>query len=246
MKSKIAAVAATLVLAAPSLLFLAPSAANADTVSISKTFSGFEFEKTVVTSAMKAEIQAWIALNPDFTQVSCFGYTGYNVFNRSKAFLQKLAVTRAKSTCLFLTKVDKKLKVISTSGIPSTSKNPSSRRVTITLTRNGIITPGSGGGTGDGSGTGVIGTCDDTITVKMKSRLLRGELYFNQINMSDIAGTCKGKFMDVYFMDASSTELAHVMNKPISGATLSLVYSDFSTAEIRSTTIDRVAISIHD
>lgn len=246
MKSKIAEVAATLVLASPSLLFLAPTEATADTVSISKTFSGFEFEKTIVTAPMKAEIQSWIAKNPDFTQVSCFGYTGYNVFNRTHAFLQKLADTRAKATCAFMTRVDKKLKVVSTSGIPSTSKNPSSRRVTITLTRNGIITPGTGGGTGDGSGTGVIGTCDDTITVKMKSRLLRGDLYFNQINMSDIAGTCKGKFMDVYFMDAGSTELAHSMNKPISGATLSLVYSEFSTAEIRSTTIDRVAISIHD
>ena len=244
MKSKFAAIAATLLLAAPSVLFMAPGSASADSVSISKTFSGFEFEKTVVTLPMKAEIQAWIAKNPDFTQVSCFGYTGYNVFNRTHAFLQKLAVTRAKATCAFMKRVDSKVKVVSTGGIPSTSKNPSSRRVTITLTRTGIITPGSG--TGDGSATGVVGTCDDSITVKMKSRLLHADLYFNQINMSDINSTCKGKFMDIYFMDAAGAELAHSMNKAISASTLSLLWSDFSTTELLSTTIDRVAISIHD
>lgn len=222
---------------------LAQSSASADTVSISKTFSGFEFEKTSVTPAMKAAIQAWVALNADFTQVSCFGYTGYNVFNRSKTFLQKLAVNRAKAVCKFVNRISSKTKIKSTSGIPSSSKSPSSRRVTITLTRTGIIDPG---GTGDGSGTGVIGTCDSNITVKMKSRLLRGELYFSQINMSDISNNCKSKFMDVYFTDANGAELAQAMNKAVTGATLSLLWSEFSVSELLSTTIARVVISIHD
>lgn len=244
MKTKYAAIKVALLLAAPSVLALAPTPASADIVSISKTFSGFEFEKTAVTAPMQAEIQAWIAKNSDFTQVSCFGYTGYNVFNRTHAFLQKLAVSRATATCGFLKKIDRKLRVVGSSGIPSTSKNPSSRRVTVTLTRNGIITPGNG--TGDGTGTSVVGTCDDNIVAKMKSRLLHADLYFSQVNMSDIAGTCKGKFMDVYFMDASGAELAHAMNKAITGGTLSLLWSDFSTAEMLSTTIAKVAISIHD
>ncbi|MEY4349556.1 MAG: hypothetical protein RL719_853, partial [Actinomycetota bacterium] len=177
---KIAAMLVALALAL-GLIAFSQSSASADTVSISKTFSGFEFEKTAVTPDMKAAIQTWIALNADFTQVSCFGYTGYNVFNRSKAFLNKLAVTRANAVCKFVNRISAKTKIKSTGGIPSSSKNPSSRRVTITLTRTGVIDPG---GTGDGSATGVIGTCDNTITVKMKSRLLRGDLYFSQINMS--------------------------------------------------------------
>jgi len=244
MKMKAVRLFVALALTAASWLVVGENSASADTVSISKTFSGFDFEKTLITPPMKAEIQAWIAKNTEFTQVSCFGYTGYNVFNRSRAFLQKLAVSRAKATCTFLTRIDKNLKIVSTSGIPSTSKNPSSRRVTVTLTRNGIITPGSG--TGDGTGTSVVGTCDDNITAKMKSRLLRADLYFNQINFSAINATCKGKFMDVYFMDASDAELAHAMNKAITTTTLSLLWSDFSATEIISTVVARVAISIHD
>lgn len=225
------------------LSVVVPSSASADTVSISKTFSGFEFEKTAVTPDMKAAIQTWIALNANFTQVSCFGYTGYNVFNRSKAFLQKLAVTRAKSVCKFVNRISSKTKIKSTGGIPSSSKNPSSRRVTITLTRTGIIDPG---GTGDGSATGVIGTCDNNITVKMKSRLLLGELYFSQIVMSDISNNCKSKYMDVYFTDANGAELAQALNKAVIGATLSLLWSEFSDSELLSTTVARVVISLHD
>ena len=244
MKRTVARFAASLMLAAASLLQFGINPATADTVSISKTFSGFEFEKTTVTNPMKAEIQAWIAKNTEYTQVSCFGYTGYNVFNRSHAFLQKLAVSRAKATCAFMKRVDKKLKVMSTGGIPSSSKNPSSRRVTITLSRNGIITPGSG--TGDGTGTSVVGTCDDNIVAKMKSRLLHADLFFSQVSFTQINTTCNGKFMDVYFMDSAGAELAQVMNKPISGTSLSLLWSDFSVAEIISTSVAKVAISIHD
>jgi hypothetical protein len=243
MKLKSLRVVTSVALAFSALVTAPTTPANADIVSISKTFSGFEFEKTAVTPDMKAAIQAWIAVNSDFTQVSCFGYTGYNVFNRSKAFLQKLAVNRAQAVCRFVTKIDSKAKIKSTGGIPSTSKNPSSRRVTITLTRTGIIQPG---GSGDGSGTGVIGTCDDKIIVKMKSRLLHAGLYFSQINMSDISNNCKGKYLDVYFTDAAGAELAHALNKPVAGATLSLLWSDFSTLEILSTTVDKVAISLHD
>ena len=239
---KIAAMLVALALAL-GLTAFSQSSASADSVSISKTFSGFEFEKTAVTPDMKAAIQTWIALNADFTQVSCFGYTGYNVFNRSKAFLNKLAVTRANAVCKFVNRISAKTKIKSTGGIPSSSKNPSSRRVTITLTRTGVIDPG---GTGDGSATGVIGTCDNTITVKMKSRLLRGDLYFSQINMSDISNNCKSKFMDIYFTDADGAELAQALNKPVTGATLSLLWSDFSTLELLSTTLAKVVISIHD
>ena len=239
---KIAATVMAIALAL-GLTVIAQSSASADSVSISKTFSGFEFEKTSVTPDMKAAIQTWIALNADFTQVSCFGYTGYNVFNRSKAFLNKLAVTRAKAVCKFVNRISAKTKIKSTGGIPSSSKNPSSRRVTITLTRTGIIDPG---GTGDGSGTGVIGTCDSSITVKMKSRLLRGDLYFSQISLSDISNNCKSKFMDIYFTDVNGAELSQALNKPVTGATLSLLWSEFSANELLSTTVAKVIISIHD
>jgi hypothetical protein len=239
---RIAAMSMAFVLAL-GLSTISQSSASADTVSISKTFSGFEFEKTAVTPDMKASIQAWIALNADFTQVSCFGYTGYNVFNRSKAFLNKLAVTRAKNTCAFVNRISSKTKVKSTGGIPSTSKNPSSRRVTVTLTRSGIIDPG---GTGDGTATGVIGTCDKNIIVKMRSRLLLGDLYFSQIVLSDISNNCKSKFMDIYFTDANGAELSQALNKPVTGATLSLLWSEFSANELLSTTVAKVVISIHD
>jgi hypothetical protein len=239
---KIAAMLMALALAL-GVTVISQSSASADTVSISKTFSGFEFEKTAVTPDMKAAIQTWIALNADFTQVSCFGYTGYNVFNRSKAFLNKLAVTRAIAVCKFVNRISAKTKIKSTGGIPSSSKNPSSRRVTITLTRTGIIDPG---GTGDGSGTGVIGTCDSSITVKMRSRLLLGDLYFSQISLSEISNNCKSKFMDIYFTDANGAELAQALNKPVTGATLSLLWSEFSANELLSTTVAKVVISIHD
>ncbi|MEY4390869.1 MAG: hypothetical protein RLZZ400_612, partial [Actinomycetota bacterium] len=163
--------------------------ASADTVSISRTFSGFEFERTNLTSAMKNDIKSWLLANGDFTQVSCFGFTGYNVFNRTKAFMDKLAKTRATATCNYVKTIAKSAKVMSVGGVPSSSKNPSSRRVTITISKEGT---GFGGGTGGGDGTGVTATCDDNVVIKMRSRLFRGDLYFGQMNISDINSNCRG------------------------------------------------------
>jgi hypothetical protein len=158
--------------------------------------------------------------------------------------MKKLAVTRAKISCEFMKSLQPSLKIASTSGVPSSSQNPNSRRVTITLSRNGSVP--TGGGTGGGTGDNTVGTCDNNIIVKMKSRLLRSDLYFSQMALSDISLSCKGKLLDVYLMDSSGAELGHLLNKAIPGATLTLNYSDFTNTEIKSTTVDKVAFSVHD
>jgi hypothetical protein len=52
--------------------------------------------------------------------------------------------------------------------------------------------------------------------------------------------------MDIYFTETNGAELARVLNKAVTGATLSLLWSDFSTLELLSTTVAKVVISIHD
>lgn len=216
-------------------------AAQADVVSISRTFSGFEFEKTTLSSAMKLEIKNWLLSNGDFTQVSCFGFTGYNVFNRTKKFMDKLAKTRASATCNYVKAIASSAKIVSIGGVPSSSKNPSSRRVTITISKEGS---GFGGGSGGGQGNGVTATCDDQVLIKMRSRLFRGDLYFGQMNISDISANCKGKQMDIYLTDSNSNELAKALDLPISGSTLTLLFSSLTTPDVKSTDIAGVAISI--
>ena len=244
MRAKLTAVLTALALSFAGLLALGAPNARADILTISRTFTGFEFEKTSLSTDMRTAIQGWLALNPDFTQVSCFGFTGYNVSNRSAAFMKKLAVTRAKISCKFIKALQPNIRIASTAGVPSSSQNPNSRRVTITLARNGSVP--TGGGTGGGSGDNTVGTCDNNIIVKMRSRLLRSDLYFSQMALSDISLNCKGKLLDVYLMDASGAELGHTLNKTITGVTLNLVFSDFTSTEIKSTTIDKVAFSVHD
>jgi len=230
-----------LALLSTQLLFAAP--ASADTVQISRTFSGFEFEQTKLTALMKSQIQEWIAKNPDFKDVTCFGYTGFNVFNRSRAFMQKLARTRALATCNYVARLNPAFKVKTIGGVPSSSKNPSSRRVTITLTRQGVIEPG---GSGPGDGVGVIATCDDNIKAKMRARLLRGNLYFSELQLSEISANCRGKKADFYFTDASNQELAQVKDITVNGSALTLIWSQLSVTEILSTAIAQVVVSIHD
>ena len=217
--------------------------AQSDTVSISKTFSGFTFEKPSLTLDMRTQIKAWLEANSGFTSVSCFGYTGHNVFNRTAAFMKTLAVTRAKNTCNYVRKLATGLKLDSVSGIPSPSRNPSSRRVTITLSKEG--TSIGNGGTGDGSGTGVTGTCDDQVFIKMKSRLLHADLYFSEMAITDISANCNGKKLDAYLVDADGNQLAVAMDRPISGTSLTLGYSLFTPNEVKTTTVNSVAISIH-
>jgi hypothetical protein len=246
MSAKFSSIALSALLAVGVTLGPGVQAASADVVTISHTFSGFEFEKTALSVDMKTAIQAWLALNPDFTQVSCFGFTGYNVSRRSSGFMKKLAITRAKNSCNFIKLLQPGVRILSTGGVPSSSQNPNSRRVTITLSRNGSLPTGGGGGTGDGNGGNTVGTCDNNIIVKMRSRLFKNDLYFAQMALSDISLNCKGKQLDVYLTDASGTELGHCLNKPVTGTTLTLNYTDFSYLEIKSTTVDKVAFSVHD
>jgi len=242
MNRRLLSIALSLALAAGALL-VSSSPASSTVERVSKTFSGFAFEKTIITPSMKVQIKAWVAKNPNYTSVSCFGYTGYNVKKRTQQFLNRLAVQRAKKICALVNSIDSGVAIASTGGIPSSSKDPNARRVTVTLSREAVP---SDGGSGDGTGTSVVGTCDNNITAKMKSRLLHSDLYFNQIILSAISTTCNGKYMDVYFMDASGSELANVMNKKIVATSITLLWSDFSTTELLSTTIAKVAISIHD
>jgi hypothetical protein len=226
------------------LIFLPTTQAQADVVSISHTFSGFAFEKTNISAAMTSEIRTWLASNTGFTSVSCFGFTGYNVFNRTKAFMMNLATTRAKNICNFVKNNYPGIRIDSIGGIPSTSRNPNSRRVTITLGKTGNSI--GGGGTGDGTATGVTATCDTSVNVKMTSRLFHGDLYLNQVVISDISSNCAGKKLDFYLVDSASNQLGVSMNRPVSGTTLTIPYTAFDVTAVKTTQVSSVAISIHD
>lgn len=226
-------------LAAVSFTFTAgvPAASAADIIK-TKSFTGFAFEKSTVTTAMKTQIRAWVnaTATSRFTLVSCTGYTGFNANSREAAFLQTLAETRARNICNYIHSLKNVIAVNSTEGIPGDGKSATARKVTVRL-----IAPDTGGGTGGGGGEVVIGVCDNSLNVTMRSRISGGQFYFASITIKDIATTCRTKVLDIYLIDAAGNQLAVASANAITAATHTYAYTVFTPTGILSNEIKKVA-----
>ena len=213
--------------------------AKADQEKVSITFTGFAFEKSVVTTSMKIKIARWLKANPGYELVSCVGYTGQNVKSRTKEFIRKLAIARSKSICDYIHGKNGGIAVQSTRGIPGDGKTADARKVTVTLIN---IEDQTGGG----AGTVTIGVCDRVLTAAMQSRILYGDFYFSKITVRDISNSCRDKLMDVYFLDADGNQVASSTGFTIYSTTITLNYPSFSPQSIRSDAIKSVAFEIRD
>ena len=90
-----------------------------------------------------------------------------------------------------------------------------------------------------------MGTCDTAITTSLRSRLVTGTFYFKRIALSDLASDCNGKAIDIYLLDASDVELA-TYTGTVSGSTLTVDYTSFTTTNILASAIKNVALEIAD
>jgi hypothetical protein len=237
MKSKAAKLVATL-LAVFALSTSSITPATAEDLVKTTSFTGFAFEKPYLTSAMKAKIRRWVLANATsgFTLVSCTGYTGYNVNKREQAFLQTLAERRSQNICNYIHSIKNVIAVNTTQGIPGDGKTASARKVTVRL-----ISPDTGGGTGGGTGTVVIGVCDNSLNVAMRSRIANGEFYFASITIKDIATACRTKVLDIYLLDASGNQLAVASANAITATSQTFAYTLFSPNQVVSNQIKQVA-----
>jgi hypothetical protein len=219
-------------------ILISSNDAQAAQPKITKSFTGFAFEKSVVTTAMKKQISAWIKANPGYNMASCVGYTGYNVKNRTKAFIEKLAVTRSKNICSYIKSKNGGIAIQSTKGIPGKGKTADARKVTVTL----IKVDNSGGG----NGTVTVGQCDNSLTAAMQSRVITSTFYFSSIAVRNIATECKGSVIDIYLLDSTGTQLAVSMGNTISSTSIRVGYVLFSPAQVESWLIKSVAFEIRD
>jgi hypothetical protein len=220
------------------MLLLSTSKSHAAPTQISKSFTGFAFEKSILTPSMKTEIGNWVKANPGYGLVSCTGYTGFNVKKRDQVFLQKLAVTRATNICAFIHGVNGGIAIHSTKGIPGDGKTASARKVTVTLIK--VPDNGNGGGTG----TVTVGVCDSSLTATMQSRIISGNFYFSVITVRSISTTCNGNVLDIYLLDKDGNQIASSLDNEISKTYLRASYSLFSPTLIRSDEIKQVAFEI--
>jgi len=102
-------------------------------------------------------------------------------------------------------------------------------------------TPSPSSGIVSGQAVVVVGTCDSDISVSLKSRLISGVFYFNQIIFSNIDGSCFGNTIDVYLLDSADSELASYQGGEITG---SAFYFDYLLFESSSAQVDIPANSI--
>jgi len=217
---------------------VATPSAEAAQEKVTTSFTGFAFEKSVVTKAMKTRISKWVDSNKGYALVTCIGYTGYNVKNRTQAFLQKLAISRAKSICNYIHSKNGGIAIQSTRGIPANGKTADARKVTVTL----IKVDNSGGGTG----TVTIGICDRALTASMQSRIQNGDFYFSKITVRDISTSCKNKLIDIYFLDPGGNQIGASIGSTITSTAITVPYTNFSPQNIESDSIQTVAFEIRD
>jgi hypothetical protein len=220
------------------ILLISTSKSHAAPNQVTRSFTGFAFEKSILTPSMKTEIGNWVKANPGYGLVSCTGYTGFNVKKRDQVFLQKLAVARATTICKFIHGANGGIAIHSTKGIPGDGKTASARKVTVTLTK--VPDDGNGGGTG----TVTIGVCDSALTAVMQSRLASGNFYFSIITIRNISTTCNGNVLDIYLLDKDGNQLASSLNNGISKTWLKATYLLFDQTNIRSDEIKQVAFEI--
>jgi len=229
----LAALAALLILGG--LVLLTGTKAHADNTKISTTFTGFAFEKSELTLPIKKQIKSWLATNPGYVVASCVGFTGHNVNNRTQTFLTKLANDRAKNICDYIHRISGTVTIHSTKGIPGDGRTPAARKVQVTLYKS--IDNG-------GNGIVTIGVCDNSLTVKMMSRISSGSFAFNTITVKNIASTCKNDVMDIYFLDSNGNQISSSLNNKILLTSLTLNYEAFTPSLIASNQIAQVAIEL--
>ncbi len=99
-----------------------------------KVFTGFEFEKSTLTTSTKRAIKTWLKGKTGFTKVTCVGYTGFNWNKRSTAYLTKLALQRATNVCNYIHTLNPSIKVKSKTAKLEKSKKDATRRVAATIT----------------------------------------------------------------------------------------------------------------
>jgi hypothetical protein len=108
----------------------------------------------------------------------------------------------------------------------------------------------SSSGSSFGQGSLRVGTCDDAITLSLRSRFVAGLFYFKTINLSGIASQCNGKNIDIYLLDSAGNELASAINGTVSGTTLSIPHTAFlrsgSAADVLASALDSIALEIAD
>lgn len=218
------------------LAFQSPVIGTAAENGISKTFTGFAFEKSTLTSPMKNQIVKWVTSNPGYAMISCTGYTGHNVKNRTPEFLQKVAEDRAKNTCAYIKSKYKAITIYSTVGIPEDGKTPDARKVTVRL----LNVTNNGGGTG----SAFIGICDDHVDITMKSRFAGGRFYFSTMSITNISSDCRGNVLDVYLIDGSGNQISLATSNAVTATSMTVSYTNFDTPIIRSDAIKQVAIEI--
>lgn len=108
--------------------------------------------------------------------------------------------------------------------------------------------PGEPGGSGIGSGQGIIrvGTCDEAISISLRSRIVAGEFFFRNMTVSDISDVCFGLEMDVYILDEDGNEIFSSLGNLIEGASLVLAHDLFSSEPIAASAIEQIAVEIAD
>lgn len=97
----------------------------------SYTISGFQFEKSKVSTVMYQKLRTWLNANKDVTQITCTGYTGFNQNKLTPAQLAKLGKDRAVNVCGYLKKLRPSLVIKIATPVASNSKNAATRRVVI-------------------------------------------------------------------------------------------------------------------
>ena len=220
------------------ITLVATTSAEATQEKVTTSFTGFAFEKSVVTKSMKTRISKWVDSNKGYALVSCVGYTGFNVKNRTQAFLKKLAISRAKSICDYIHSKNGGIAIQSTRGIPANGKTADARKVTVTL----VKVDNTGGGTGNVA----IGICDRALTASMQSRIQNSDFYFSKIVVRDISSTCRNKLIDIYFLDGAGNQIGAIVGFTIYSTSITVPYTEFSPVKIESDSIKTVAFEIRD
>jgi hypothetical protein len=105
--------------------------------------------------------------------------------------------------------------------------------------------PSSSPGTSFGQGALRVGTCDTAITTSLRSRLVTGTFYFKRISLADVSSDCNGKAIDIYLLDASDSEIS-TYSGTVSGSTLTVDYTSFTTTNVLASAIKNVALEIAD
>ena len=107
--------------------------ASGGNTQLTKTFTGFKFERAKLSTETKQAISAWIQSLTGLKTVSCTGYTGFNWYHRPPASLKHLANNRATNVCSYIKRLNPTIRITSIQIVNETSKRAATRRVVVTF-----------------------------------------------------------------------------------------------------------------